>query len=126
MHPGTPDSAGRRQLSVETRRLETCDVIRLKGELDHHSADELRGPLEGCVAEGCRRIVLDCAALEFCDSTGLNLLLSARMDAEAAGGTIHLAGLNAAVARVFQITGADAVFPLHETVDAALAELPAE
>lgn len=66
--------------------------------------------------------VLDCSRLEFCDSTGLNVLLGARLKAEADGGGVHLAGLQPVVARVFEITGAEAVFSLHDTLEAALVE----
>ncbi|EPH41497.1 putative Anti-sigma-B factor antagonist [Streptomyces aurantiacus JA 4570] len=92
------------------------------GELDHHTADLLREPLEACVDDGFARLVIDCSQLEFCDSTGLNVLLGARLKAEAEGGGVHLAGMLPVVARVFEITGADAVFTVHETLEAALAD----
>jgi anti-anti-sigma regulatory factor len=50
------------------------------------------------------------------------VLLGARLKAEAAGGGVHLAGMRPAVARVFEITGADAVFTVHESLDDALRE----
>jgi anti-anti-sigma factor len=92
------------------------------GELDHHTADVLREPLEGCIDDGFSRLVVDCSQLEFMDSTGLNVLLGARLKAEAAGGGVHLAGMLPVVARVFEITGADAVFTVHETLEEALAD----
>lgn len=90
------------------------------GELDHHTADLLREPLEGCLEKGYARLVIDCSRLEFCDSTGLNVLLGARLKAEAAGGGVHLAAMQPVVARVFEITGAEAVFTVHDTLEAAL------
>ncbi|CAM5646752.1 hypothetical protein SHIRM173S_03778 [Streptomyces hirsutus] len=82
-----------------------------------------RGPgLENCLAKGFKRLVIDCSGLEFCDSTGLNVLLGARLKADAAGGGVHLAGMQPVVARVFEITGAEAVFTLHDSLEAALAD----
>ena len=75
-----------------------------------------------CLDGGFARLVVDCSRLEFCDSTGLNVLLGARLKAEAAGGEVHLAGMLPVVARVFQITGVDAVFSVHDTLEAALAD----
>jgi anti-anti-sigma factor len=121
-----PGEAHRRQLTVDARRVGSGAVVTPAGELDHHSAEKLRVVLDACVAEGCYRIVIDCSALEFCDSTGLNVLLATRMDAEAAGGHVHLAGMRPIVARVFEITGAGAVFTLHDSLDDALAALPAD
>ncbi len=69
---------------------------------------------------GATRLVIDCSRLEFCDSTGLNVLLGARLRVEALGGGVHLAAMRPTVARVFEITGADAVFTLHDTLEQAL------
>jgi anti-anti-sigma factor len=123
MDRGMPGSAHRRQLTVDVRRHGVGAVVSPEGELDHHSADLLSESLEECIESGCARIVIDCSRLEFCDSTGLNVLLAARLGAEAKGGRIHLAAMRPLVARVFEITGAGAVFSLHDTVPAALAEL---
>lgn len=35
---------------------------------------------------------------------------------------MHLAGMQPVVARVFEITGAEAVFTVHDTLEAALAD----
>jgi anti-anti-sigma factor len=125
MDRGMPGEANRRQLTVDVRRIGASAVVSPAGELDHHSAGTLRESLGECVADGCCQIVIDCTDLEFCDSTGLNVLLATRMDAQAAGGEVHLAGMRPIVARVFEITGAGAVFTVHGSLDDALAALPA-
>ncbi|QNS05825.1 STAS domain-containing protein [Streptomyces xanthii] len=121
MDRGTVGSAHRGRLLVEVRREGSSAVVTPVGELDHHTADLLREPLEECLDQGLSRLVIDCSRLEFCDSTGLNVLLGARLKAEAAGGGVHLAGMLPVVARVFEITGAEAVFTVHETLAEALA-----
>ncbi|MDX3750459.1 STAS domain-containing protein [Streptomyces sp. AK08-02] len=120
----TVGSAQSGRLLVEVRQDGPSAVVTPTGELDHHTADLLREPLEDCLAKGVARLVVDCTRLEFCDSTGLNVLLGARLKAEAAGGGVHLAGMQPVVARVFEITGADAVFTVHETLADALADGP--
>ncbi|MFF1381791.1 STAS domain-containing protein [Streptomyces sp. NPDC058308] len=122
MDRGTVGSAHRGRLLVEVRKMGTSAVVTPAGELDHHTADVLRDPLEKCLEEGYARLVVDCSRLEFCDSTGLNVLLGARLKAEAAGGGVHLAGMLPVVARVFEITGAEAVFTVHGTLAEALGE----
>lgn len=121
MDRGMVGSANRGRLQVEVWTEGGSEVVRPAGELDHHTADLLSGPLDEALAKGRSRLVVDCSRLEFCDSTGLNVLLGARLKAEAAGGGIHLAGMLPVVARVLEITGAEAVFTLHETVEDALA-----
>ncbi|MDQ8707432.1 STAS domain-containing protein [Streptomyces sp. LHD-70] len=118
----TVGSANRGRLRVEVQSDGATAVVTPVGELDHHTADLLREPLERCLDQGSSRLVVDCSRLEFCDSTGLNVLLGARLKAEAAGGGVHLAGMLPVVARVFEITGADAVFTVHESLESALAD----
>ncbi|MER5745230.1 STAS domain-containing protein [Streptomyces sp. NPDC002225] len=120
MDRGTVGSANRGRLQVGVRTEGRSEVITPVGELDHHTADLLREPLERAVEQGRARLVVDCSGLEFCDSTGLNVLLGARLKAEAAGGGVHLAGMLPVVARVFEITGAEAVFTVHGSLEAAL------
>ncbi|MER5311831.1 STAS domain-containing protein [Streptomyces sp. NPDC002773] len=114
-------SAPPARLRVEVRTVDgSSELLAPVGELDHHTADLLRSPLDSALDEGRSRLVVDCSGLEFCDSTGLNVLLGARLRADAAGGGVHLVGMRPAVARVFQITGADAVFTVHETLATVL------
>lgn len=110
------------RLHVEVSQHGHSAVFAPVGELDHHTADLLAGPLDAAVDAGTTRLVIDCSGLEFCDSTGLNVLLSARLRAEALGGAVHLAAMRPMVARVFEITGAEAVFSVHDTLDQALQE----
>ncbi|MEU4350371.1 STAS domain-containing protein [Streptomyces sp. NPDC023838] len=120
MDRGTVGSANRGRLKVGVRSHGRSEIFTPVGELDHHTADLLSEPLESAVEAGRSRLVVDCAQLEFCDSTGLNVLLGARLKAEAAGGGVHLAGMLPVVARVFEITGAEAVFTVHDSLEAAL------
>jgi anti-anti-sigma factor len=118
----TVGSANRGRLRVEVRTEGRSEVVTAAGELDHHTADLLRAPLDEAIEQGRSRLVVDCSQLEFCDSTGLNVLLGARLKADAAGGGVHLAGMLPVVARVFEITGADAVFTLHDSLEDALVD----
>ena len=120
MDRGTVGSANRGRLQVDVRSEGRSEVVTPVGELDHHTADLLREPLENAVEAGRARLVVDCSRLDFCDSTGLNVLLGARLKAEEAGGGVHLAAMQPVVARVFEITGAEAVFTVHASLAEAL------
>ncbi|GLW51759.1 anti-sigma factor antagonist [Streptomyces sp. NBRC 14336] len=122
MDRGRVGNAQSGRLLVEVREEGSSAVVSAVGELDHHTADLLREPLEECLAKGFSRLVVDCGRLDFCDSTGLNVLLGARLKAEAAGGGVHLVAMQPVVARVFEITGAEAVFTVHDSLASALAD----
>lgn len=116
------DTADVGRLRVDVSQQGHSAVFAPAGELDHHTADLLAKPLDAAVDAGSVRLVIDCSELEFCDSTGLNVLLSARLRVDALGGGVHLAAMRPTVARVFEITGAETVFTVHETLDQALQE----
>ncbi|MFE3761739.1 STAS domain-containing protein [Streptomyces sp. NPDC059104] len=115
MVPETEDG----RFAVAVGAMDGVTVLTLTGELDHDTAAPLREALEAAVAPG-GRMVVDMARLDFCDSTGLNALLHARLSVQEAGGRLELAGLSGPVARMFRITGADGVFPVHADVARAL------
>ncbi|MEV7545404.1 STAS domain-containing protein [Streptomyces sp. NPDC089915] len=119
---GMPGTEGER-FSVAVRTVDGTVLLTLGGELDHDTAEPLRQALEGAAARG-GRLVVDMAGLRFCDSTGLNALLHGRIAVEEAGGSLELAGLGGPVARMFRITGADTVFPVHSDVTRALGGKP--
>ncbi|MFJ8663413.1 STAS domain-containing protein [Streptomyces sp. NPDC093795] len=112
------DLSGR--FGVDVRPVPSGDavVLVLVGELDRDGVEPLREALEQ--GDGSGRIIVDCSGLGFCDSSGLNVLLRARMRVLEAGGRLDLAGLRPPVDRMFDITGARGVFQVYESTDEAL------
>ncbi|BAJ33208.1 putative antagonist protein [Kitasatospora setae KM-6054] len=99
-------------------------VCRIAGDLDIESLAPARKALAEVLRGGNRLVVVDLAQVAFCDSSGLNMLLTARADALAAGAVLRLAAVSHPVERLLEITGAAAVFDVRPTVPAAIAELP--
>jgi anti-sigma B factor antagonist len=107
------------ELSVHTRMTPSGPVIELAGDLDHHSAPEVRDLLPTLAIEPGRQLVVDLGAVTFCDSSGITVLLAARHHALAARATIALAAVPARVSRIFGIAGLDQVFTPHPRTEAA-------
>ncbi|GGT37575.1 anti-sigma factor antagonist [Streptomyces kurssanovii] len=122
--PGEESAAGGERFGVAAARRGDTVVLSLSGELDHDTADPLREAIEEHLRKGAKRILVDCAGLDFCDSTGLNVLLHGRLTAQETDARVELAGMRPPVARMFEITGAHAVFRVHADVDEALADEP--
>jgi anti-sigma B factor antagonist len=94
-------------------------VCRLAGDLDLACVARVRADFDRALATGAPVLVVDLAEVGFCDSSGLNLLLQARIDTEAAGVALRLAAPPPAVTRVLEITGAGGVFSVHASVEEA-------
>lgn len=91
-------------------------VVSLQGEVDLASAPQLRRGLYDLIDQGNHRIAVDLTEVEFMDSTGLGVLIGALKRLREASGTMVLGGIRPAVARVFEITGLDRIFTIHESL----------
>jgi anti-sigma B factor antagonist len=83
-------------------------VVRLAGELDISSADELRGLLSDTIRE-TPVVDIDLSTLTFMDSTALSVLIGAHQEAATAGGSLTVHNPAGHVRRVVDVTG---VLPL--------------
>ncbi|MFE6062509.1 STAS domain-containing protein [Streptomyces sp. NPDC056431] len=110
------------RLTAEARWHGATAVVTVAGELDRDTQEPLRTALTAVLDGGPERIVVDCGRLTFCDSTGLNLLLTTRLDALEAGSRLELAALRPPVDRVFDVTGVVAVFTVYDELPTELAE----
>ncbi|MER7760300.1 STAS domain-containing protein [Streptomyces sp. NPDC097619] len=122
---GTGPGAGYADESPLTVRVdrtqERVAVCHVAGDLDIESLAPAQESLSALVEQGTPVVVVDLSGVGFCDSSGLNLLLKTRAAALAAGVDFRLAAVAPTVRRVLDLTGAQAVFTVFDSVDAALA-----
>ncbi|MYR57428.1 anti-sigma factor antagonist [Streptomyces sp. SID625] len=106
-------------LKITARDAATGPVLEITGDLDHHTAPELREAVDGLAVAAGQLLVLDLAGLDFCDSSGISALISARSLAAEQGAGVVLAAVPANTARILGIVGLDRVFTIHDSVAAA-------
>ena len=84
-------------------------------------AHALRDNLLNLVSTGrCSRLVLDFSKTRFIDSGGLGTLEIVRREAAPRGIPLAFAAMQANIRDVFRITGMDGLFPIFDTVEAAM------
>jgi anti-sigma B factor antagonist len=108
------------ELNVSTASQGGHAVVTVTGELDLYTAPRLQTALAGLLRDQIDRVVVDMSGIDFCDSTGMNVLLSALKRLQERGGTLELAAPRPAVRRILQVTGLDSVFTVTDAVPAAL------
>jgi anti-sigma B factor antagonist len=113
------------ELTVITQREGAHTVVGVAGEIDVYTAPTLREQLNDLVADGQHDLVVDMAAVDFLDSTGLGVLVGGLKRARAHGGELRLVCDQERILKVFRITGLTAVFPIHPSLAEALAAGPA-
>ncbi len=77
----------------------------LRGDIDLHSAEDLRAPLAGLDRPAVTRIVIDLGAVAFCDSVGLSAFVDSHRRCRAAGGFLRLAAATPFLQRVLSVVG---------------------
>jgi anti-sigma B factor antagonist len=99
------------ELKVVSRVQGAHAVVSVHGEIDLYTAPRLHAALDRVLAAGGPvRVTVDLTGVEFCDSTGVNVLLAAHHRARDSGGDLELAGLRPPITKILQVTGLDSVF----------------
>ena len=105
-----PGSLRHVELKVTTRSQGDHTVISVAGEIDLYTAPKLQSELTAALAASPARLIVDMSQVDFCDSTGINVLLAAHRQTRERGGELQLAGPGSATRKVLQVTGLESVF----------------
>ncbi|MFD8643894.1 STAS domain-containing protein [Streptomyces zaomyceticus] len=98
---GTPPTP-----AIPTPAVPTPAVVRVAGDLDMHHLEEVRSTLLRAIAEAPpgTEVLIDLMYSSFCDSSGLEALLTARQRALETGRTLRLGAPSHQMLRLMEIT----------------------
>jgi anti-sigma B factor antagonist len=107
---------------VKTEKLSDEQyVISLAGEVDLYTAPEFKQQLLDVIDQGAKEVIVDLTSTTFIDSTTLGVLVGGVKRLRTNEGQLVLVCSDRNITKIFEITGLDRVFTIHETRDAALA-----
>lgn len=99
-------------------------LINVSGRLIEKSqAEGLIKEFEGLNESGKTKYLMDLAALEYVNSTGLNLLIGMFTQARNAGGELVIGGISPKVKKLMVMTKLDSVFKIYDSVEEAAESL---
>jgi len=117
-------------LSEQECRIEVTNalapIVRLIGEIDVGCAPRVYSLMWQTTGRGKRALVVDLAALEFMDSSGLQILLRLREKLRVEGKKILLISPAPQIQKLFRLTGFDKLFPVFASASQALSFLELE
>ena len=105
---------------MPARKTKTQDVFSPEGAIDLHVSPEIRTSLRELIGDKPKRLVIDMSKVPYVDSSGLAVLIGAKQELEAEGGTFMLAGAQETVRTILESARLDQYFRLFPDVDAAL------
>ena len=100
-------------------------VVSAPEEIDIANSGEFRSSLLSAAALS-PTIIVDLSGTEFCDSSGLSVLVRALRRAQAEGGEVRLVACTAPVLRILAVTGVGSILPVFASMEQALAKQPPE
>nr|WP_279663041.1 anti-sigma F factor antagonist [Ectobacillus ponti] len=106
-------------INLEVKRDVLC--IRLEGELDHHTAEELRTKVTDVLEKNqLHHIILNLEHLSFMDSSGLGVILGRYKHIKSLGGEMVVCAISPAVKRLFEMSGLFKIIRLEDSEQHAL------
>ena len=107
-------------MDITESRQDGFLILTVAGRVDASNASALEKTLLTAIDGGERRIVVDCAPLEYISSAGLRALLLAAKRLTPGGGSIALAALREEIKEIFDIAGFSAIFRIYPSTGDAL------
>ena len=95
-------------------------LIAPEGAIDIGNSSALRDSIVEAATEGSARVLLDLAAVQYIDSSGLSALVASVNGLDKTGGKLALCSVDPSVLRVLELTRLDQFFTICE--DRAAAE----
>ena len=95
--------------------------IKIKGDIDHHSAKRTREIIDlSIIDKKPLIIILDLSCVDFMDSSGIGVIMGRYKMAKILGGKVIIYGLKKQIYRIIQMSGIDKIIKLTPNLDKAL------
>lgn len=106
---------------IEFDNKDNILIVSLNGELDHHSAEEVRTKLDDKIErENINKIILDFKNVMFMDSSGIGVVLGRYRKIQDMNGKIALVNVNSRVNKVFELSGIYKIIESYMSIDKAI------
>ncbi|HDQ40016.1 MAG TPA: anti-sigma factor antagonist [Desulfonatronum sp.] len=96
-------------------------VVKVAGRMDATSAPQFEEECAKWIEQGENFLVVDMGGLEYISSAGLRSILATGKKLKGNGGSLAFGNMQGMVKEVFDISGFTSIFPVYDTLEAALA-----
>ncbi len=99
-------------------------IVRLDGELDHHTAEEMRKEIDKEIDKNnCKNVIFDLASVNFMDSSGIGVVIGRYKKVSKRGGQVAVVNVNSRVERIFKMSGLFNIVQKFENKNQAIERL---
>lgn len=102
-------------LSVEINVTGEVVTAYLSGELDHHTAREMREAIDNAVELNMPSLlVMDFSGISFMDSSGIGLVMGRYRNLAKTGAQLHISGASSQINKMMKLAGIEKLAKLEE------------
>ena len=110
-------------MEIESTTLSNAVLLKVVGRMDAENAHQFQATCEEWISRGATCLLLDLSELQYVSSMGLGCFLAVAKVLQARSGSVILCRLQGLPRQVFELTRLIGLFPVFDTMDAALASL---
>jgi anti-anti-sigma factor len=104
-----------------SNKVDQVVTIKVTGRMDAVTAPGFEQECGRWIDRGESDLIVDLSALDYISSAGLRVILGVGKKIKGTGGALVFGGMSGMVKEVFEISGFSSIFPIHESVESALA-----
>jgi anti-anti-sigma factor len=108
------------KLKLQTEAIQDITVLRCQGRFTYRDEATAFSQKISELLPNTRQLVVEFSGLEIIDSAGLGELVVVHMWTRASGCALKLAGANARILNLLELTNLSRVFDIHPTLDEAV------
>lgn len=106
---------------LKFNKVEDKLIVNLMGELDHHSAEEVRVKIDDRIdRDNIKKVILDFGGVTFMDSSGIGVVIGRHKKMKNRDGRLCIVEINKSVNKVFEISGMYKLINVYRNVDEAI------
>lgn len=111
-------------LNIELEPRRDVLIVRLSGELDHHTSEDVRTKIDETLSnDRFPHVVFNLQKVTFMDSSGLGVILGRYKQINQLGGTLAVCSLTPPVYKLFELSGMFKIVKAYDREDQALRSL---
>jgi anti-sigma B factor antagonist len=107
----------REPFAITQEQSGSLPLLRVRGEIDILTAPRLKEAIVAALTGDVPSLILDLSDVGFLDSSGLQVLVSAKKRTAERGGDVYLLGVQDPVRRIFELLRLTEVFHLRDEAD---------
>ena len=100
-------------MDIIISRNENEVLIQIDGRVDTVNSHELEVKIKEVMADGCSKLLLDCANMSYISSSGLRVFLSTQKAIRAQEGKLIVKNISEPILEIFKMTGFISIFQVE-------------